>query len=82
MKVLDGNPALVFNDTDITLKALKDLDLLVCNDLFVSATARHADYIMAARHPFERVDIQHMMDPFFPPPLRNTPMHWLYRPKG
>ena len=64
-----GNPALVFSDTNETIKALKDLDLLVCLDLFESATARHADYVMAVKHPFERPDIPHMMDSFYPAPF-------------
>jgi hypothetical protein len=44
-----GNPALVFSDTEHTLKALDQLDLLVVNDLFMSATAKHADYVMAVK---------------------------------
>jgi len=61
-----GNPALVFSDTDHTLKALEELDLLVVNDLFMSATARHADYVMAVTHPFERVDIPMLSDNYYP----------------
>ncbi|MAT95228.1 MAG: oxidoreductase [Halioglobus sp.] len=61
-----GNPALVFSDTDHTLKALAELDLLVVNDLFMSATAKHADYVMAVKHPFERVDIPMLSDNYFP----------------
>jgi len=61
-----GNPVLVFSDTDNTLKALENLDLLVVNDLFMSATARHADYVMAVKHPFERVDIPMLSDAYFP----------------
>ena len=61
-----GNPALVFSDTDTTLEALKSLDLLVVNDLFLSATARHADYVVAVAHPFERVDIPMLSDAYFP----------------
>ena len=38
-----GNPALVFSDTNNTLKALDSLELLVVNDLFVSATAMLAN---------------------------------------
>ena len=63
-----GNPALVFSDTERTVEALKSLDLLVCLDLFESATARYADYIMAVKHPFERDDIPHMMNTFYPQP--------------
>ena len=61
-----GNPALVFSDTKHTIKALNDLDLLVVNDLFMSATAKHADYVMAIKHPFERVDIPQLSDAYFP----------------
>ena len=61
-----GNPALVFSDTDNTLKALDKLDLLVVNDLFMSATAKHADYVMAVKHPFERVDIPMLSDAYYP----------------
>ncbi len=63
-----GNPALVFSNTERTVEALKSLDLLVCLDLFESATARYADYIMAVKHPFERNDIPHMMNIFYPQP--------------
>jgi anaerobic selenocysteine-containing dehydrogenase len=63
-----GNPALVFSDAKRTVEALKDLDLLVCLDLFESATAKHADYVMAVKHPFERNDIPHMMNGFYPQP--------------
>jgi len=69
-----GNPALVFPDAASTQRALQDLDLLVVNDLFVSATARHADYVMAAKHPFERTDVTRMMDGNFPFPFgQHTP---------
>ena len=61
-----GNPALVLSDTEHTLKALDKLDLLVVNDLFMSATARHADYVMAVKHPFERVDIPMLSDNYYP----------------
>ena len=61
-----GNPALVFSDTNNTLKALDELELLVVNDLFLSATARHAHYVIAVKHPFERVDTPMLSDAYFP----------------
>ncbi len=64
-----GNPALVFSNTERTVEALKGLDLLVCLDLFESATARYADYVMAVKHPFERDDVPHMMNMFYPQPF-------------
>ncbi len=67
--VAGGNPALVFPDEESTMKALKSLDLLVVNDLFMSATAKLADYVLAVKHPFERVDIPKMMDINYPFPF-------------
>lgn len=64
-----GNPALVCPDAIKMLKALKSLDLLVCLDLFESATARHAHYVFGVKHPFERADIPKMMNNFYPAPF-------------
>jgi anaerobic selenocysteine-containing dehydrogenase len=61
-----GNPALVFPDEEATLRALQGLDLLVVTDLFESATARYADYILAVKHPYERVDNTRLADATFP----------------
>lgn len=78
--VVGGNPALVFPDEEGTVRALKDLDLLVVNELFLSATARFADYVLAVKHPFERADVPRLMDwgyPFafgqYTPPLVEAP---------
>jgi anaerobic selenocysteine-containing dehydrogenase len=78
--VVGGNPALVFPDEAATVQALKDLDLLVVNDLFLSATAQFADYVLAIKHPFERADVPRLMDWGFPfpfgqytPPLVEAP---------
>jgi anaerobic selenocysteine-containing dehydrogenase len=67
--VSGGNPALLFPDAHSTAEALDSLDLLVCCDLFESATARHADYVMAVKHPFERADITRLADGSFPFPF-------------
>jgi anaerobic selenocysteine-containing dehydrogenase len=64
-----GNPALVFPDSERVSKALQSLDLLVVNDLFLSATARFADYVLAVKHPFERADVPKLMDATFPFPF-------------
>jgi len=67
--VVGGNPALVLPDEASTVRALQDLDLLVVNDLFLSATAKFADYVMAVNHPFERADFPRMMDISYPFPF-------------
>lgn len=77
-----GNPALVFTDSDRTVEALKGLDLLVCLDLFESATAKYADYVMAVKHPFERNDIPHMMNTFFPQPFMQYTDKLVEPPEG
>jgi anaerobic selenocysteine-containing dehydrogenase len=67
--VVGGNPALVLPDEASTVRALKDLDLLVVNDHFMSATAKFADYVFAVRHPFERPDVTRLADIAFPFPF-------------
>ncbi|MGI9294008.1 MAG: molybdopterin-containing oxidoreductase family protein, partial [Pseudomonadales bacterium] len=52
-----GNPVLAFPDTDKTIKAMKDLELLVCVDPHRSATAALADYVIAPKLPLERDDL-------------------------
>ena len=78
--VVGGNPALVFPDEEGTVRAMKELDLLVVNELFMSATAQFADYVLAVKHPFERADVPRLMDWGFPfafgqytPPLVEAP---------
>jgi len=67
--VQGGNPALVLADEASTMRALKSLDLLVVSDLFVTATAQHAHYVLASTHPFEQVDVPRTMDFFYPVPF-------------
>jgi anaerobic selenocysteine-containing dehydrogenase len=69
-----GNPALVFADEASTVRALRSLDLLVVNDLFMSATAKFADYVLPVKHPFERTDVPRLMDGSYPFPFsQHTP---------
>ncbi len=77
-----GNPALCFPDAKSTAAALDDLDLLVVTDLFVSETAKHADYVLAVKHPFERVDIPRLMDPSFPFPFSQYAEALVPAPEG
>ena len=44
---LGGNPMVAFPDQDKTKVAMDKLELLVCVDLYKSATAKLADYIIA-----------------------------------
>lgn len=78
--VVGGNPALVLPDEASTVRALGNLDLLVVNDHFMTATAKFADYVFPAKHPLERPDVTRLMDIAFPfpfgqyaPPLVDAP---------
>ena len=57
-----GNPLLAWPDQEKTLKALSGLELLVCIDLKMAATAQLADYILAPKICLEREDVTLLTD--------------------
>jgi anaerobic selenocysteine-containing dehydrogenase len=63
-----GNPALAVPDQRRMLRALDALELHVCVEIAMSETARRADYVIAARHAFERDDATEFMDLFYEVP--------------
>ena len=69
--VSGGNPVVAFPDQELTMSALKDLDLLVVLDHRMTATAELADYIFAPRLALERADVPHLMDRWFAAPYTN-----------
>jgi anaerobic selenocysteine-containing dehydrogenase len=66
--VVGANPLLAMPDPLSMQKALFSLELLVCVDVALSATARHAHYVISARHALEREDVTEFMDPFYEVP--------------
>lgn len=50
---IGGNPLVAWPDQNLTLEALRKLDLLVTLDMKMSATAREADYVIAPKLGFE-----------------------------
>lgn len=69
-----GNPAAAWPDQEKSLRALKQLDLLVVVDPRMSETARLADYVIAPTLPFERPDNTLWYELFFPVPFaQHTP---------
>ena len=52
-----GNPLLAWPDQEKTHRALAGLDLLVCIDLKMAATAQMADYVLAPKLCLEREDV-------------------------
>lgn len=65
---LGGNPMVAFPDQDKTLKAMEKLELLVCVDLYKSATAKLADYIIAPTISLERDDVTMLTDTWYDVP--------------
>lgn len=60
--VLGGNPVKALGQPDKTLRAFRDLDLLVSVDVRLNDTARLADYVIAAALPMERHDVPYIFD--------------------
>jgi anaerobic selenocysteine-containing dehydrogenase len=65
---LGGNPMVAFPDQDKTKEALEKLELLVCVDLYKSATAKLADYIIAPTISLERDDMTILTDSWYDVP--------------
>lgn len=55
--VVAGNPLLSMTDELRLRQALESLELLVCIDIYPTATARFADYVLPATDQFERADV-------------------------
>jgi anaerobic selenocysteine-containing dehydrogenase len=56
MIVESGNPAHSLADSGRMREAIERLDLLVCIDVFMTETARRADYVLPARTQFEKFE--------------------------
>lgn len=69
--VSGGNPVVAWPDQELTLRAMQDLELLVVVDCRMSATAEHADYVLASTLSLERADVPHLMDRWFRAPYTN-----------
>jgi len=69
-----ANPLLALPDQQKMARALDSLELHVCVDIEMSASARTADYVLPARHQLEREDATDFMDMFYEVPYANYTM--------
>ena len=65
---IGGNPMVAFPNQHKTVRAMKALELLVCIDVKMSATAVMADYILPGKICLERDDAPVMADTWFDVP--------------
>ncbi|MEH6567722.1 MAG: molybdopterin-dependent oxidoreductase [Halioglobus sp.] len=63
-----GNPLLAWPDQEKAQRALASLDLLVCIDIKMAATAQMADYILAPKICLEREDVTMLTDIWYEQP--------------
>lgn len=78
--VSGGNPVVAWPDQELTIRAMRDLDLLVVVDHRMSATAEFAHYVIAPTLSLERADVPHLMDRWFREPYTNYTDAILPRP--
>jgi len=69
--VSGGNPVVAWPDQELTIRAMRDLELLVVIDHRLSATAEFAHYVVAPTLSLERADVPHLMDRWFAAPYTN-----------
>ena len=90
MFVNSGNPVLSVGGEEKTRAALDGLELLVCVDIYRTATAELADYVLPAAGSFEREDINivgigmqyqpyvQYTDAVVEPAFERKPEWWIY----
>ncbi|MFT7219140.1 MAG: anaerobic selenocysteine-containing dehydrogenase [Candidatus Azotimanducaceae bacterium] len=66
--VIAGNPIMAFPNQQKAFDAMQSLDLLVCIDPYMSATAEMADYVLAPKLTLERDDVTLLSDPWYEKP--------------
>ncbi len=76
-----GNPAVAFPDQPKVIRALEQLDLLVCLDVIMTPTARLADYVFGCKLSLEKPDYTRHLEWYLREPFAQyTPA--LLEPEG
>jgi anaerobic selenocysteine-containing dehydrogenase len=65
---IGGNPVVAWPDQQKVVRAMEALDLLVCVDVRLSATAKMADYVIAPKLSLERADVPILCDTWYEQP--------------
>ncbi len=65
---MGGNPVVAWPNQEKALRAIAELDLLVCADIRLSATAKLADYVIAPKIHIEREDVNILTDSWYSMP--------------
>ena len=66
--VIAGNPLMAWPDQEKAMAAMQELDLLICIDPYISATAEMAHYVFAPKLTLEREDVTLLADPWYEKP--------------
>ncbi len=66
--VIAGNPIMAFPDQRKAYAAMQELELLVCIDPYLSATAEMAHYVLPPKLTLEREDVTLLADPWYEKP--------------
>lgn len=65
---MGGNPVVAWPNQEKVVRAMDALDLLVCVDIRLSATAKLADYVIAPKISLEREDVNILTDSWYSVP--------------
>jgi anaerobic selenocysteine-containing dehydrogenase len=79
---IGGNPVVAWPDQQKVVRALQSLDLLVCVDVRLSATAKLADYVIAPKLSLERADVPILSDTWYEQPYTHFARALVDPPEG
>jgi len=79
---IGGNPVVAWPDQQKVVRAMEALELLVCVDVRLSATAKMADYVLAPKLCFERSDVPILCDTWYETPYTHYASALVDPPEG
>jgi anaerobic selenocysteine-containing dehydrogenase len=79
---IGGNPVVAWPNQEKVVRAMEALELLVCIDARISATARMADFVMAPKLSLERADVPILCDSWYEKPYTHFARAVVAPPEG